>query len=912
MRLYDCLLPCCSPSSHQRHARAPSSSHLFHRCNRLQVLSEFDSTKRTCAVALAAHNARRRVAAANTTAATAAPSGRSPSASALASGGLSTSAGGEDGTGSDVGREQPFPPSSDVADLHGLGSWLNDNDASFPFGMGSDTFQADDDMAPEAPPGATLGVFTVGTGPSSASPDALPNREAMVAIARAVADAAAAHGCTLHIKLPEIHNPSGLSGAALRGMADELLPGPLPATMAIRPGCVLLTLDALVPAEAVRIRRKRSDTAEAMADDGTRYVPRTAQKAADVVARASLGVDVTAHGSVVMMRSGGQAGQAHVSASTLDSTRDASYPPLAAGPHSMAVAPQLAGAAPGALVPGDDDVVTLRLPALASADATTTVTLHGRVDGHTLRLTVVPDGDMSTVMTSLPAGCAPDGAVILIEVQESSPVANGHPDRPAVRLSRCMPVLLCVDAAAVAQVNAWCAIAAAVAPDELTVVDALDTTLRLLGAAMRADAPLAVRVSAAKACTAMNWDAMLRHLLTACVTGDGSTRVRGALILACSQQLCVTPGAAACAAVLGQLCTVTWATHGAATATAMRLLRHASDVECHTNALCATLAAADAAAALKDDAGAGEVLSCMSLLISDGSLAVCLEPVAAVTSSAAQSAGDADAAQRYATFCLVRNYSHNLVVAALRIAAGSTNWRHVWHHVLSRPGVHLYDRRADLGPAKAHMLSSVRLHPFRHLAAAGAQPFPIEQVYWPRVLPAARAFVASEVLVRLPMDIALAVLVARHLATASARARLVAQPELGARVALLIHILSIGDALMHVVNDVLASWAGGWALPEWPVSLNLLHALGLMVAFGACLHPGRWMFHGAVARFASAFGVMLVFVPDALHIMFFNIGYLAQLVAILTGALLIPRRDAAARAQWLASEAAATAASKGL
>ena len=75
------------------------------------MLSEFDGTKRTCAVALAAHNARRRVASAAAAAAngTAAPSGRSTPPSALASGGLSTSAGGEDGTGSDVGRERLSP-----------------------------------------------------------------------------------------------------------------------------------------------------------------------------------------------------------------------------------------------------------------------------------------------------------------------------------------------------------------------------------------------------------------------------------------------------------------------------------------------------------------------------------------------------------------------------------------------------------------------------------------------------------------------------------------------------------------------------------------------------------------------------------------------------------------------------------
>ena len=762
-----------------------------------------------------------------------------------------------------------------------------------------------------------LGVLTIrptDLSSRSDSPEAQRqlHRAALMSIARAASDAAAAHGCTLHIKLPEIHTPTSLPGSTLRGVADALLPGPLPATVAIRPGCVLLTLDALVPSEAVKLRRSRSDTAQEAPTERTRFVPPNAQRAADIVTRASFGVDVTAHGSVVLMRSGGPAGPAHVSTAALDSTRDASYPPLAAGPHAMAVAPQLVGAAPGALVPGNDGLVTLRLPALVNPNAGTTVSLHARVDGHTLRLQVVPDADagsgMSTVTTSLPAGCAPDGAVILMEVQESTPVASGHPDRPAVRLSRCMPVLLCVDAAAVAQVNAWCASAAAVAPDELTVVDALDTTLRLLGAAMRADAPLAVRVSAAKACTAMNWDAMLRHLLTACVTGDGSTRVRGALILACSQQLRVTPGAAACAVVLRELCAVTWVNHARAMAAAARLLRHASDVECHIDALCATHAALDAAAALKEDGGAGEVLLCMSLLLSDGSLAECLEPDA-VADVAHRS--DGDAAERYATFCLVRNYSYFLVVAVLRVASGTSNWWKVWKHVVASPDVHLFDRRTDLGVATAKLMASVRFHPFRHLAAAGAQPFTLEQVNWLRVLPAARAFVASEVLVHLPMDITLTFLAARYLATASARARLVAQPQLGGRIALLIHLLSVGDALMHVVNDLLASWAAGWALPEWPIPLNLLHALGLVVAFAACVYPARWMYNVVAARFAATFAVMLVFVPDALRMMFFNIGYLAQLVALITGLVLIPSRDAASWAQWLASEASAAHAAEG-
>ena len=893
-------------------------------------MNEFDGSKRTCVVALTAHNARRRM------------QGELARANGGATGGAaapvelrsnsSSGAGPDTSSDGDVPKASPqyVPPTDmdgsmpteevlDTAAAEYLSTWLGETvlpfigDGGHRLDHGEPTWDMYDAMASHGgqqllrpPPPQDLGILTIcptgdtSSPTSSAGAQQQLHRAALVSIARAASDAAAAHGCTLHIKLPEIHNPASLPSSTLRGVADALLPGPLPATVAVRPGCVLLTLDALVPLEAVQIRRNRDDSAAASLA-GSRFVPSNARRAANAIAGASLGMHITAHGSVLLMRSGGPAGPAHVSASTLDSTRDASYPPLAAGPHSMAVAPHLAGAAPGALVPGDDGVVTLRLPALHSADATTTVTLNGRVDGHTLRMTVVSDGGVSTVTTSLPAGCAPDGAVILMEVQESSPVMNGHPDRPAVRLSRCMPVLLCVDAAAVAQVNAWCAIAAAIAADELTVVDALDTTLRLLGAAMRAHAPLAVRVSAAKACTAMNWDAMLRHLLTACVTGDGSTRVRGALILACYQQLHVSPGAAACAAVLRQVSP--WANHATAMATASRLLRHASDVECHTDALCAAHAAMDAASALKDDAGAGEVLSCLALLLSDGSLAECLEPAATAGGGATQSADDADAAQRYAAFCLARNHSYFLVVAALRLAAGSSNWYKVWRHVLSHPDVHLFDRRAEVGVTTCKLLAAVRFHPFRHLAAAGAQPFTLEQAVWPPVLPAARVYVASEVLVRLPMDITLAFVVARHLATASARARLAAQPELGGRIALLVHLLLIGDALMNVVNDVLASWAAGWALPEWPVSLNLLHALGLVGAFAACAYPARWMYNVAVARFAGTFAVMLLCVPDALRIAFLNIGYLTQLVALFTGVMLIPRRDAAARAQWLASEA---------
>ena len=920
-----CVRRAPQPCTHR--SRLTPASH--RRCIRLQYLHEFDGSKRTCVVALTAHNARRRMqgelARANGAAGAPPAELRSNSSSGA---GPDTSSDGDAPKASPqhaapvVASQLPTEEVLDTAAAEYLSTWLSETvGGHHRMEAPGHVWDMYDAMAPHggqahrpAAMHTDLGVLTIrptDLSSRSDSPEAQRqlHRAALMSIARAASDAAAAHGCTLHIKLPEIHTPTSLPGSTLRGVADALLPGPLPATVAVRPGCVLLTLDALVPLEAVQIRRNRNDTAEA-SGASSRFVPQNARRAATIIAGASLGVYITAHGSVVLMRSGGPSGPAHVSTAALDSTRDASYPPLAAGPHAMAVAPQLVGAAPGALVLGNDGLVTLRLPALVNPNAGTTVSLHARVDGHTLRLQVVPDADagsgMSTVTTSLPAGCAPDGAVILMEVQESTPVASGHPDRPAVRLSRCMPVLLCVDAAAVAQVNAWCASAAAVAPDELTVVDALDTTLRLLGAAMRADAPLAVRVSAAKACTAMNWDAMLRHLLTACVTGDGSTRVRGALILACSQQLRVTPGAAACAAVLREL--APWANRAGAVSTAARLLRHASDVECHTDALCATHAALDAAAALKEDGGAGEVLLCMSLLLSDGSLAECLEPPA-VADVAHRS--DGDAAERYATFCLVRNYSYFLVVAVLRVASGTSNWWKVWKHVVASPDVHLFDRRTDLGVATAKLMASVRFHPFRHLAAAGAQPFTLEQVNWLRVLPAARAFVASEVLVRLPMDITLAFLAARYLATASTRARLVAEPQLGGRVAWLVHVLLIGDALMHVVNDLLASWAAGWALPEWPIPLNLLHALGLVVAFAACVYPARWMHNVVAARFAATFAVMLVFVPDALRMMFFNIGYLAQLVALITGLVLIPSRDAASWAQWLASEASAAHAAEG-
>ena len=176
------------------------------RCNRLQPLADFEGAKHTCASALATHNARRR-------------------------------------------RRKPDSPPSDAANgsgerdaapgLTAVSAWLSEF--------------AEHSSAPSASNRALMLMCL-------SSPDAAPAKTAapdcataLAAAAAAAVQAAALHGCTLHIKLPSAAGPDDVPLAALRSTAADVLRAAVaPPTVAIRPGCVLLALDALLPAAAAR------------------------------------------------------------------------------------------------------------------------------------------------------------------------------------------------------------------------------------------------------------------------------------------------------------------------------------------------------------------------------------------------------------------------------------------------------------------------------------------------------------------------------------------------------------------------------------------------------------------------------------------------------------------------------------
>jgi len=174
-----------------------------------------------------------------------------------------------------------------------------------------------------------------------------------------------------------------------------------------------------------------------------------------------------------------------------------------------------------------------------------------------------------------------------------------------------MPALACTVPAVVTQINSW----RASVFGSTAVDDTLDTAIRVLGAAMRRNAPLAIRVSAVKLCIVLGWDAVLGHLLTACIPADHTgPRTCGALLLACMGQLRLSRSTTACRAVLDQLTArLLWTP--AAIATATRLLCQASHEEMHAMPLCAVQSAQEAAAAMMDDHGARAVLNAMAALL---------------------------------------------------------------------------------------------------------------------------------------------------------------------------------------------------------------------------------------------------------------------------------------------------------
>ena len=639
------------------------------RCNRLQPLEDFEGRRHTCAAALARHNERRREA-------------KAARALASASGGSGDSSGG--------GRSTPTPGTTEGSGLSDVGAWLAE-------------LEAPTTSAAVAAAGAQLGSGGVMLlEPSSAhhaTGRALTDdADALSAAAAAAAAAASLYGYTLHFKLPSLPSPAHLPSAALRSIADDddlFFGAAAPPSCSIRPGCVLLTFDALVAAPA------------ACAD---------AAAAAAALRRAFAAAEAHARGATVLCRGG-------AAALLADAPLPAAPPPPRA--------PRLRPAA--ALLPGND--VAAPLVPFELLDAEPGCTLHARLAGQALRCEAVPGGTRARTslrvrhVTAASATLAEGAALFELQRDDggasASPPAAGH-SAACPALSPPRAALLCGDAAVVAEVNA--AADTAQRAGDAAADAALQRVILVLGAALRPDAPCRVLVAAASACVWLRWDASLRRLLykpggTSALVDDA-----GAMLLAAAAHAAAAGNANAAASVVDAAAAALWP--AGALRSAGALLRRASDGEGHMQPACA----ADAALDSGPDAGTVAVLRALHSLL-DATDAEAAPAVVAASSGTRSFNG----VRAY------RSALHWQVVYSLTLFASFVKLWLTVHLVLRRdqpPDI----SAASIGVFNAALLSRVRLHPLAGGAALAPADLP-----WPMVVYYARIYCAATVLLRIPV-----------------------------------------------------------------------------------------------------------------------------------------------------------------
>ena len=880
-------------------------------------MPDFEGAKHTCAAALASHNARRRV--------------RRQGAPA----------------GEEAGDEGPrTSPGAALAasGLEDVASWLEEH----------------------APTAATAGSLVLISLEQDASPRVGPASAAAErcaalasASAAAAAAAAAAHGCTVHIKLPAMRTPAALPSEELRAAVapdGALFYGALTLpTGTVRPGCVLLTLDALV----------LSNTASALGGADA------ARAAATALAPAFAHVP------------GGVAGGATVHVGTtvaplfapLHHHGPAASPDGAAFGGSIAVAP-CAVALEAASSPQE---VRLRI-SLADAQSVggRVIAVHARLRGHALpcdfiaadaaalhslavdaviRLPAGASSAFGGVATSA-VGSAPTNAFPLLEgallvelllapvtPQQPHAAAAGAAPQPEVaiaeRFSRTAAVLLCADAAAVAQVAAsGAALTAAAESGSGAVAAALNDVLRVVGAALApapapAPAPRRVRCAAAAAAWCLGWDALLTRLLAPTPSGGGgdaddSAAADSLAVVVHTLHAASLAGidtSPACSRVLAA------ARARAAPESAWRrtaeALAHATHVRGHARPECAAVAAEEEVAAAGDahamrlvrairtlvvDAVGDEVAHPGELEVdelnelSDSDVAPSLA-FSPAPPAAGLPADWPDADEWEYRYWLGRaNVRTWVVVSALQVANAVMKATNVWRFVLLRG-------TAGGPPATCGVFSDAMLLVTRLYRRVGGPASTLElispwDVPWPAVVSHSRVFFAATLLWRLPICVAGLLLALRWSAACNAAPQAhvhvghTPPPRYPER---LLALVPLSEALFLLFTDLLIMHATGGAAPDWPPALCAIEAVAQIVLYWR----GPWRpIIGVPVLLARAVAVAIPLLAARAWapLLSLHSGAGLLLAAFAIAIAISPARGRAMRAEWAAARAAGRAA----
>jgi hypothetical protein len=703
-------------------------------------------------------------------------------------------------------------------------------------------------------------VRSAAAGAGGASALASSHSDLAAAIAAATA-AAALHGCTVHVKLPGAASPLALPAAALRaalgmsadgdawaalsgfGVGDSsgsgasggsgssalLFPHAVaPPTGAVRPGCVLLSLDALCEAGGA----------------GAGAAPRDAAGAAGAL-RAAL----AAHGGGdaaldapalrgALLLAGGVAAPLHATAGAAAGEAVAAAAPLAA--------PRVRPCA--ALLPADNDDETLLTFELVSYDdgaAGGAATLHARLGGRTLRCAVQAAAGAGAATLTLRGiaprrgGAAEEGAALL-EAQRATPRGDGRASLASLAISPPAAALLCRDAAVVAQACATgdALLGAADAGADAEAHAALSCLLRVAGEALSPRATRRVRCAAAAASVWLGWDALLTRLLRA---DDGAVLLCAAAHVLEARRAPSGGGAAprrgssaACAAAVAAAAARAWPRGACAAACAALRQESPADAEDGTHPACAAEAALarllqrSGGGGVDDGAAAALLCSLLDLLDAapmegdgdaDDSDAAAAAVTVADAADAAEAAAVAAAAAQpaaseaaYMTYLARINTTTWLAVSALSLMNTCSHLFTAVRYVLLAPragGV----MTAHVGATNGALIDNTLLLP-----VGGGAAFPATDVPFDVVVAHVRLYAVGLLLLRLPGHAALA-----YHAVRMARTR-----RVHARYERLFFFFMLLDSGFYLYIDLLVLHATG-AIVQWHVWPAVIHAAGMVV-----------------------------------------------------------------------------------
>jgi hypothetical protein len=758
--------------------------------------------------------------------------------------------------------------------------WLNASDASPP--------SSEVAVVPRAE-----GTETIQLELSAQDPLTIADQRGLMSAVIAASQAAALHGFTLFVKVPNAHAPGDVPSDAMLLGLERTLQGPLPMTCVTRLGCVLLAFDQLATAaSSVDISAAADDLAEVMRTQQTgALVPGSSVLLFDDVLDAPAGapLPVTEADAAAAAQAGFSSEWPQLAAGWPD---DVPTPLRCRPPYTMLLHRRDDGSA---ILTLDLNAPVGKMQSNSNQGVKAITSVHCRVNNETLNQ--LPSGPSTQVQFSVPAALLAQGCfTVLVEAQVVQRWPEGSARNPRSSLSRPMPCLVSTHAPVVAQIAATCALV------HTREHAAMDAVLRVCGHAFRPDAPLSVQAAAARSCLILGWDALLHALLR---MPHISAAARGALVLVCEKQLRRSDHASTrgCISVVHGTSLQLWPP--SAPEAAATLLRIAREEDGFAIPELAVESALQAASAQKDDGGASAVLRAMQLLLAEGDVSHRQQDAAVAADSDVKGAA-VDEEARYATFLMVYNHNMWTMVAGLGTLSGLATLKVAWVDILSLPqqgNAPLRDRLAGIaasrfGAFKLDLLRQVRLHPFLPGAMTSVLDAP-----WERMVTVARLEVVLVLLFRQTVDFYMAYLLARYLSTRQKRAHLMANPALGAWLSHRLQMLTFASCLFYAMQDTLLAWGTHGATVEWPASINMMYAVGEFYTFKAVLFPPRYDILSVIACFL-AYWSMLLFAPRLHIIVLKNYGYALQIVALVYSLIMAPSRNAARKQLWRQTEAA--------